>query len=710
MFVFGTQYLRGSSPARDQWERDMENMKKYGFNTIRAWLVWNFIEKAEGEIDYDYITGFLECAKKYDLNVGLLFHMHACPAWAVQKYQKYFYMTEDNLPFEPAVRANTPGGGWPGLCYDHAEVREMEERFIRGVMAETKKYSNVAFYEPMNEPHQWIDLKKNPKGIFCYCPASVKKFQVWLQNKYHDIDVLNDAWGHNYASFDEVRPPRWMTSYSDYADFRLFNMDNVVEELRFRSNIIRDCDTKPVIAHSWGGGAVTCAQLGGMAFDDWKNAEVFDKWGYSAFPQTAEDCSMLGLGCNATRVAANGKEFWQSELTAGLVGTGLSQKGRIDDNTFDKFSLESIRHGAKGLLYWQYRKERYGSEFGGFAMTDYAGGETNLVRRASAICKMLNENEDVFNQSQIDDAQVALIFSVRSYLADWSSTAKKDNKFEVDSMGGYYRMCWEENIVTDIVHEEYADDLSKYKVVILPSAYAISPTLAEKLKEYIRQGGTVISDPYFGAFDASLRLSYQVPGYGYQEVFGCDELEFTMQETVALHDKDNVVYMIKGNKHKETFREVKSDALYYYEDDTPAILVNHYGKGRAILSGINLGLSYSKKTLISDDITSDDSQNSSVAAKDIVMKIFEQAGVNSNICSAEGVKVSVLKTTSEQCDSDALILINSTAEKAKGSIKLDRLYSEGEIIYGSMAWNLSENLLEFTLDANESSVIRLKKR
>ena len=63
MFVFGTQYLRGFTPEKDQWEKDMENMKKMGFNTIRAWLVWNAVERREGEIDYAYISDFLTCAK-----------------------------------------------------------------------------------------------------------------------------------------------------------------------------------------------------------------------------------------------------------------------------------------------------------------------------------------------------------------------------------------------------------------------------------------------------------------------------------------------------------------------------------------------------------------------------------------------------------------------------------------------------------------------
>ena len=48
MFVFGTQYLRGASPERDQWEKDLQNIKACGFNTIRAWLVCNSIEREEG--------------------------------------------------------------------------------------------------------------------------------------------------------------------------------------------------------------------------------------------------------------------------------------------------------------------------------------------------------------------------------------------------------------------------------------------------------------------------------------------------------------------------------------------------------------------------------------------------------------------------------------------------------------------------------------
>ncbi len=705
MYIFGTQYLRGATPERDQWDRDMENMAKMGFNTLRAWLVWNTCEKADGEIDHDYITGFLDCAKKHGLDVGLLFHLHAAPAWAIKKYPQFYYVNEDHQPFVPGIRANTPSGGWPGLCFDHDEVRELEARFIKGVISETKKYSNVAFYEPMNEPHSWVDLAKHPSGMFCYCPASTKKFQNWLQKKYGTVETLNNAWGHFYHDFDEILPPRWMNSYSDYTDFRLFTMDNVVDEIAFRTRVIKECDNKDVIAHAWGGGAITCAQLGGMAFDDWKNAAVFDKWGFSAFPQRASDCSSLGLGCNATRCAAQGKEVWQSELTAGINGTGLHQNGRIDDNTFNKFSLESIRHGAKGLLYWQYRKERFGSEFGGFSMTDYAGGPTNLSRCAEKLCRTLNKNEDVFNNYYQDKAKVALVFSIRSYLANWVSNGRANNKDAIDSINGYYRMMWEENIITDIIHEEFIPDLSQYKMIIVPSPYAVSEKLAEALKGYVAEGGVLLSDPYFGAFDKDMKLSYQVPGYGYKEIFGCEEDDIVTRAKVVLCNEKGE-YTLEGNQQKETFRNVTGKAVFTYKDGTPAVVENAWGKGRAIISGVNLGLCYSSRALVGDDFTSSDSAISSMAAKEYVMQLCEECGIEKNPCSAEGVKASVMKTDGA---ADGIIMINSNPKDAEGSLALDRAYADVTVELGTAKAEIRDGKLYFAIGADESAVLRLIK-
>ena len=76
MFVFGAQYLRGETPERKDWDRDMAAMAQMGFNTIRAWLVWGTLEPVECNIDWDYIDTFADLVEKHSLRCGYLFHMH----------------------------------------------------------------------------------------------------------------------------------------------------------------------------------------------------------------------------------------------------------------------------------------------------------------------------------------------------------------------------------------------------------------------------------------------------------------------------------------------------------------------------------------------------------------------------------------------------------------------------------------------------------
>ena len=247
-------------------------------------------------------------------------------------------------------------------------------------------------------------MTENPIGCFCYCEASRDAFRSWLRGKYGSPEGVGEAWGRRLSTWAEVRPPTWLFGFPDWVDFRTFTAENIAALVQRRSDLIRKHTGKPVIAHAWGGGCVTCGQLGSMAFDDWKNAAPVDKWGYSAFPASPAQTLMVGLGTDATRNAARGKEFWQSELGAGDYGQGFGRAGRIRPEVEAQFCWESIRHGAKGLLFWQYRKEAHGSEIGAFGLTDYAGGPTELLTAVSAVGRVLTENADLFNRAAVQPA------------------------------------------------------------------------------------------------------------------------------------------------------------------------------------------------------------------------------------------------------------------------------------------------------------------
>ena len=669
VFPFGSQYLRGMTPARADWARDMEGMRRAGFNTIRAWLVWGVLEPRPGEIDYGYLDEFLETAYRHELRVGLLFHLHGCPEWAVRAYPQYWYVDSRGLPFEPSQRSNTPSGGWPGLCPDYADVQALEASFIEAVAAHAGSHPALAFWEPINEPHMWVDMAQTPPGPFCFCSATRAAFRQWLADKYGSLDALEAVWGRRFGEWEDVRPPTWVFGFSDWVDWRTFTAENVAGLVARRSGLIRRHSSAPVIAHAWGGGCVTCPQLGSMAFDDWKNAEPVDAWGYSAFPWAPSQTLMVGLGTDATRNAARGKVFWQSELGTGDYGSGFDRKGRLRPEVEATFCWESIRHGAKGLLFWQYRKEAHGSEIAAYGLTDYAGGETELLRAVSGVGRVLTENADLFREAQVEPAPVALLFSYRTFMADWA--AHRNCQLSVDALSGYYRVFWDENIPVDVLHEEYLDldALHRYRLVILPNPAALAEGARGPLKEYVRAGGTLLSDPYLCAFNPDLSLARQVPGDGFAEVFGCRERDITSAKgrTVELEMEGRRLSV--AGSHFQAWWDPLPEAkvLACYADGEPAVVEHAFGAGRAILSGVNLGLACSARQGGGFDHAREGTAAAVVGAGDVVLAVADAAGVASSIATPPDMRASVLTAPDGR---RVLIAINLADAPRTGEVRL----------------------------------------
>ncbi|MCE5218444.1 beta-galactosidase [bacterium] len=708
-FVFGSQYLRGMTPARSDWARDMATMHEAGFNTIRAWLVWGVIEPRQGEIDFDYLDEFLETALRNELRVGFLLHLYGCPEWAIREYPQYWYVDMRGLPFESSQRANTPSGGWPGLCPDHAEVQQLEASFIEGVAAHVADHPALAFWEPINEPHMWVDLAQNPPGPFCYCPATRAAFQDWLAKRYGSLDALEQAWGRRVSGWDDVRPPTWVFGYADWVDWRTFTAENIAALVDRRARLIRPHSSAPVIAHSWGGGCVTCPQLGAMAFDDWKNAAPVDKWGYSAFPSSPGQTMNVGLGTDATRNAAQGKEFWQSELGAGDYGSGLDRGGRIRPEVEAMFCWESIRHGAKGLLFWQFRKEAHGSEIGAFGLTDYAGNSTELLEAVSVVGRVLNSHGDLFPLAQTAPAPVALLFSYRTFMTDWAN--HRNCQLSVDSLSGYYRAFWDANLPVDVIHEEYvdADLLARYKVIILPNPAALAQEVRKPLMDYVRQGGTLLSDPYLCAFNHDLSLAREVPGDGFDEVFGCHEIDVTSARKQAVEIRSGECSSeVTGSHFREWFEPCEgAQVLGTYADGTAALVANRYGDGRAVISGLNLGLAYSTRQGVGDDFTRQGTGTVANQAGEIVLAIAGEAGVESTLLTPADIRASLLSTADGR---HVLFAINTADAERSGEIKcLGASFSEAQdLIAGGTLKGAKGGALPLHFGPYESRVLLLR--
>lgn len=703
-FTFGSQYLRGCSPAPENWERDMCLMKTLNFNTIRCWLVWGVLEYDDNKIDFDYIDRFLELSGKYDLKVIMLFHLHGCPEWAVRKYGRYWYADQENRQFEPSPRSNTPSGGWPGLCPDNKEVQELEERFITAVCRHAG--TRVEYWEPMNEPHMFTDHARTPRGVYCYCDETRKLFRIWLEKKYLSLSCLEKAWGRRFDCWDSVRPPTWAFGYSDWADWRTFTAENIAALCARRTEIIRRNSDAPVIAHAWGGGTLTCSELGGMAFDDWKNADSTSIWGCSAFPFKIEQTSNIGLCMDGTRSAANGKEFWQAEMGTGDFFGGLNRIASPSPELFRIWCWETIAHGTSGLLFWQFRKEICGNECGCYGLTGYDGKLNEIGCVVQEIGKALKENSALLLQISPVPAEVALLFSFQSYMIDWAE--HRSCKLSSDCMSGYYRAFWDKNIPVDILHEERisSEILKKYRMIILPSPLALPDYLVDLLVRYVEEGGTLLSDPFLCAFDENKNLSGNIPGRGLQNLFGCEEKGIqTKSSAFALKYKgeaislENSFFLESWNVH-----ESDTEIVAVYDDGNAAIIKKRTGLGTTIISGLNLGKINSFGTSVGDELRREATAGTDRQAANIILDFAADANISIPVIADDGFRAKLL--VSENIA--VLIIFEFRNQKNTASVRLPgKNFKCWRNILSNESGAVDVNSLKLDFNRHETKVLLL---
>ncbi|MCM8817616.1 MAG: beta-galactosidase trimerization domain-containing protein, partial [Candidatus Omnitrophica bacterium] len=64
----------------------------------------------------------------------------------------------------------------------------------------------------------------------------------------------------------------------------------------------------------------------------------------------------------------------------------------------------------------------------------------------------------------------------------------------VHTIRGIYKFLWKNGIWVDFLNKEYIEDVNKYKVIFLPFPLSIDDEIFEKLKEYVKNGGILVSE------------------------------------------------------------------------------------------------------------------------------------------------------------------------------------------------------------------------
>ena len=146
LFPLGSHLCREPMPPMSEMKRDMENLKRHGFNLIKLQEHWMIDEPAEGHTDFSRYEELIAHAAKLDLGVYLGLTCEQAPAWLWQKHPDCRMVGQNGLPSAYEAQTTLPADGKPGPCYDHPGAMADQLRFIRTLVKTLGRFENLVVW------------------------------------------------------------------------------------------------------------------------------------------------------------------------------------------------------------------------------------------------------------------------------------------------------------------------------------------------------------------------------------------------------------------------------------------------------------------------------------------------------------------------------------------------------------------------------------
>jgi beta-galactosidase len=590
-FPYGAVYFRKSNPPAEDWARDHQTAARVGMNTFRHWFLWSAIEVAPGKFDWADYDRMMDLAHANGLKVIIAEFTTCAPEWAFRKYASAKYKANDGSTQGSTIGVSTAVGGFPGLCLDNPEAQAAAERFLTALVERYRGHPALLGYDIWNEnTYDGGGARK----MNCYCEATKRKLREWLQTRYGSLQAAGKAWGrYSYETWEDVEPPESLDGYSQSLDWLEFRIDDAFRLLEWRVKLFRRLDPHHLIcAH---GVAGTLESLPSSAHNEWRSAKLMDVWGLTWIASRHGNAPWLQYqAMDLARGGARGKPFWHAEAEAGplwmqpqVIGRPREDGRQPDAEDVRIWNLISCAGGASGILYPRWRPLLDGPLFGAFGPFGMDGSVTPRAEMAGHVAKWANAHADVWKSRPVK-GDVGLVFVPEAELFNY--VQQGGTEYYAQSIRGAYQAFFDSNIQADFVALENIDE---YKLVYLAYPVMLKRETVERLKNYVRSGGTLICEGLPAYFGDHGHVGTVQPNFGLDELFGAREkyVEFDpdLSEQLMFEVNGSEVY---GRYFRQDYELHGGKAVGQYSNGNTAAVENGFGQGRTLLMGSFPGAGY----------------------------------------------------------------------------------------------------------------------
>jgi len=587
MIAIGAQYYRPPNPPAADWADDLRRMRDNGFDTVKFWACWSWMQPAPDRIDFGDLDRLMDLAADCHLQVVINTILENAPYWLEQAHPEGRYRDADDRPVRLTAAMNTPGGGWPGLCFDNPPVADAAHQFLTRLAARYRDHPALRMWDVWNEPHL-EPASYFPERMYCYCPGSLAGFQRWLMDHYESLGSLNETWARRYTDWTQVAPPRQFEAVPDLLDWRAYWFANLSRWLAQRAAVMHAADPEhDVMTHVALSGFT--GQLATHTLDEFTLTGPVDVFGTSSFPTwlMGDDPVEHLFNLDAARDAAAGKPFWQAELQGGRGRReGLRSTPHPGPDVLHLWMWNAYASGASGVMFWQWRPELLGPEAPGYGLRAPDGGPTRRSGAAARFAEVMSGNH--LTPWHPDPPSAALIVSRRTALLAYATDRTMD--LYAQAVLGAYRMLSDGDVPVAILHEDQieADGVPGHLTRLYWPMPAVSgDRLAAALAAFVQRGGSLLAEAGPGEYTLS---GWRRPRLPFAELFGIRAGEADACGTVPVNLRDGGT--LTGTWQRDSIAPVSAEVLGSFPDGTPAVTANRLGRGAAIRLGTVPSLAY----------------------------------------------------------------------------------------------------------------------
>ena len=565
----------------EQWdeatiEKDMELFEKAHVNLVVLPVFgWAKLEPEEGIYQFEWLDRMMDQLWAHGIRVCMATPTTAQPAWMSRKYPEV-------LPVDIKGRKRTHGMR-VFFCHNSAKYRERAAAIAAEMAKRYAKHPALAAWHIANE-----------YGTYCYCPTCREKFRQWLKKKYQTPQGLNEAWnlafwGRQIYDFEDMELPTELNDdYRFYPqiqqDYLKFTTDSVIECFLNEYNVLKQYTPELPVMTNMSGYI--------KKIDQFEFCKHLDVVGWDNYPWPFEDRSLAALKHDIMRGLKQGQSYWVTEQSPNQQNwqpyNVLKRPGEIR-----RLAYQGLAHGADTALFFQMRQSMAGQEKFHGALISHAGHpDTRIFREMSTIGEELEKAGGLFIGARTR-ARVGLLFDWHNWWAvELCSGPSRDLQY-LPQVQKYYKAFYEKNIPVDILR--WDQDLSSYDVILAPCLYQMRGDLPERIREYVRSGGTLLASVFSGiARENDQVILGGYPG-GLREVLG-----IWIEETDALAPDRQNRMIVKENAgfsrpdyscgmlfdliHSEGAETLAVYAEEFYAG-MPCATRNQYGKGSAYYVG-----------------------------------------------------------------------------------------------------------------------------